>query len=328
MNRLRRHLCAVALSSLCFPAFASESSTLTFAIIAAGNPEQVKRDWEPFLQEMSQRIGVPVQALVSDKHSELVEAMRQGKAQISMGNKLSLELVETGVCKVFAQVVKKNGERGYHSVLITRADSPLNNLPDLLAQRGQYRFMNGDPKSTSGTLVPAFHVFSKNKTSPQQLFKSVATGNHQKNFDAVLKNETDVATNSSEFIDKMQTERPLDARKIKVIWKSPLLPNDPVILRNDLPEHIKNKIEKFFIQFGKNNPRQARILDELSGWSGFRSSTNAQLIPIADLELFHLLRTNELDSSRSAEERKKAYDNLITRFSKLDLKLKLDAAAP
>ncbi len=328
MNRLRRHLCAVALSFLCFPAFASESSTLTFAIIAAGNPEQVNRDWEPFLQEMSQRIGVPVQALVSEKHSELVEAMRQGKAQISMGNKLSLELVETGVCKVFAQVVKKNGERGYHSVLITRADSPLNSLPDLLAQRGQYRFMNGDPKSTSGTLVPAFHVFSKNKTSPQQLFKSVATGNHQKNFDAVLKNETDVATNSSEFIDKMQTERPLDARKIKVIWKSPLLPNDPVILRNDLPDNIKNKIEKFFIQFGKNNPRQARILDELSGWSGFRSSTNAQLIPIADLELFHLLRTNELDSSRSAEERKKAYDNLITRFSKLDLKLKLDAAAP
>ena len=328
MNRLRRHLCAAALSSLCFPAFAGEPSTLTFAIIAAGNPEQVKRDWEPFLQEMSQRIGVPVQALVSEKHSELVEAMRQGKAQISMGNKLSLELVETGVCKVFAQVVKKNGERGYHSVLITRADSPLNSLPDLLAQRGQYRFMNGDPKSTSGTLVPAFHVFSKNKTSPQQLFKTVATGNHQKNFDAVLKSETDVATNSSEFIDKMQTERPLDARKIKVIWKSPLLPNDPVILRNDLPEHIKNKIEKFFIQFGKNNPRQARILDELSGWSGFRSSTNAQLIPIADLELFHLLRTNELDSSRSAEERKKAYDNLITRFSKLDLKLKLDAAAP
>lgn len=328
MNRLRRHLCAVALSSLCFPAFASESSTLTFAIIAAGNPDQVKRDWEPFLQEMSQRIGVPVQALVSEKHSELVEAMRQGKAQISMGNKLSLELVETGVCKVFAQVVKKNGERGYHSVLITRADIPLNSLPDLLVQRGQYRFMNGDPKSTSGTLVPAFHVFSKNKTSPQQLFKTVATGNHQKNFDAVLKSESDVATNSSEFIEKMQTERPLDARKIKVIWKSPVLPNDPVILRNDLSENIKNKIEKFFIHFGKNNPRQARILDELSGWSGFRSSTNAQLIPIADLELFHLLRTNELDSSRSAEERKKAYDNLIARFSKLDLKLKLDAAAP
>lgn len=327
MNRLRRHLCAVALSSLCFPAVASETSTLTFAIIAAGNPEQVKRDWEPFLKEMSQRIGVPVQALVSEKHSDLVEAMRQGKAQISMGNKLSLELVETGVCKVFAQVVKKNGERGYHSVLITRADSPLNSLQDLLAQRGQYRFMNGDPKSTSGTLVPAFHVFSKNKTSPQQLFKTVATGNHQKNFDAILKNETDVATNSSEFIEKMQTERPLDARKIKVIWKSPLLPNDPVILRNDLPENIKNKIEKFFIQFGKNNPHQARILDELSGWSGFRSSTNAQLIPIADLELFHLLRTNELDTSRSAEDRKKTYDNLIARFSKLDLKLKLDAAA-
>jgi phosphonate transport system substrate-binding protein len=136
---------------------------------------------------MSQRTGIPVQALVSDKHSELVEAMRQGKAQISMGNKLSLELVESGICKVFAQVVKKNGERGYHSVLITRADSPLNSLPDLLAQRGQYRFMNGDPKSTSGSLVPAFHVFSKNKTSPQQLFKSVSTGNHQKNFDAILK---------------------------------------------------------------------------------------------------------------------------------------------
>lgn len=327
MNRFRRHFCALALSALCLPSLASEPATLTFAIIASGHPDQVIRDWEPFLQEMSQRTGIVVQALVSDKHSELVDAMRQGKAQISMGNKLSLELVESGICKVFAQVVKKNGERGYHSVLITRADSPLNSLPDLLAQRGQYRFMNGDPKSTSGSLVPAFHVFSKNKTSPQQLFKSVATGNHQKNFDAILKNETDVATNSSEFIEKMQTERPLDAKKIKVIWKSPQLPNDPVIMRNDLPEHIKNKLEKFFLQFGKNNPKQARILDELSGWSGFRSSTNAQLIPIADLELFHLLRTNELDTSRSADERKKTYDNLIARFSKLDLKLKLDAAA-
>src|SRR3546814_9465040 len=73
---------------------------------------------------------------------------------------------------------------------------------------------------------------------------------------------------------------------IKEIWRSPLIPSDPMVWRKALPEDAKQKIYYFFMQYGRfGDPekvqRERKILAEMSdGWGPFLASSNAQLLDV------------------------------------------------
>lgn len=314
---------SVVLAAASFQVQAAEK--ITMALISTQAAEETRKEWRPLLDDMSKAIGAPVDALVSTNYSEVVAAIRDGRAHVSwLGSKLALEAIEGDKAQVFAQVVKKDGSQGYKSVLIVPANSPIRGLEDIVAKKGVYSFMNGDPKSTSGFLVPSYYVFSLKKITPETHFKSVVSGNHQKNFLAVAKGEVDLATNNTEDMERLQKEMPEEFKKVRVVWSSPIIPNDPLIYRSDLPDSMKGKIESFFLNYGKRGKEQAKILDEILKLSGFKKSSNAQLIPIADLELFSQLRRNQDDEKKSPAEKQKTAEALMSRFGSLSALLTMD----
>ena len=60
------------------------------------------------------------------------------------------------------------------------------------------------------------------------------TANHETNLIAVANKQVDVATNNNESFEKFERRIPEKAKDIKVIWKSPLIPSDPMVWRKDL----------------------------------------------------------------------------------------------
>ncbi|WP_338846563.1 phosphonate ABC transporter substrate-binding protein [Massilia sp. W12] len=304
---------------------AQAADKITMALISTQPAEETRKDWKPLLEDMGKQLGVPVDVFVSTNYADVVSAVRDGRAQVAwLSGKLALEAVEGDRAQVFAQVVKKDGSQGYKSVLITPASSNLRTLDDVVAKKGEYTFMNGDPKSTSGFLVPSYYAFSLKKVNPDSHFKKVLSGNHQKNFVAVAKGEVDLATNNTEDMERLEKEMPEDFKKVRVIWTSPQIPNDPLIYRTDLPESMKNKVEKFFLSYGKSGAGQQKVLGEILKLSGFRKSSNAQLIPIADLELFSQLRRNQDDEKKSPAEKQKTAEALMARFGSLSALLTMD----
>jgi phosphonate transport system substrate-binding protein len=85
---------------------------------------------------------------------------------------------------------------------------------------------------------------------------------------------------------------PAMAANIKEIWRSPMIPSDPMVWRKDLPQEMKEKILYFFIQYGRFGDidkvaRERKILSELSdGWGPFLASSNAQLLEVRQIESF------------------------------------------
>ena len=110
------------------------------------------------------------------------------------------------------------------------------------------------------------------------------SSNHEGNFLAILNRQVDVATCNSEITQKMKESAPDKLAQIRILWTSPLIPRDPLVWRKDLPADLKNKLRDFVVNYGKN-AREKEILKNLYGLSGFRASSNAQLIPIRQLEL-------------------------------------------
>ena len=101
---------------------------------------------------------------------------------------------------------------------------------------------------------------------------------------AVANKQVDVATNNTENLDKLKTSAPEKLKELKVIWKSPLIPGDPIVWHKNLSETTKDKIYDFFMNYGKT-PEEKAVLERL-GWAPFRASSDLQLVPIRQLALF------------------------------------------
>ena len=308
----KKTLAALAIGLSFTAAMAQE---ISFGIISTEATQNLKADWQPLLDDMEKQTGLKVKAFFAPDYAGIIEGMRFNKVQVAWhGNKSAMEAVDRANGEVFAQMVNADGTQGYYSHLIVHKDSPLNNLNDLFSNAKNLSFGNGDPNSTSGFLVPGFYVFAQNKVDPKTAFKVSRSANHETNSLAVANKQVDVATNNSENLDKIKERQPEKFKDIKIIWTSPLIPLDPLVVLKNLPEATKTKVKTFFYNYAKTDAREKAILMKLNKLSGFKPSTNEQLKPIRQLDLFAQRNKVDGDTTLSATEKQ-------TKLADIDQKL-------
>ena len=308
--------CALALSAASFVS-AADIKELNFGIIATEKAGALKQMWEPFLEDMTKSVGVKVVGFYATDYAGIIEGQRFNKVHLAWyGNKAAIDAVDRAGGEVFAQFVDLDGTPGYYSYLITHKDSSIKTLDQVLKNGKDYSFGIGDPSSTSGTLVPSYYVFTLNNLDPKTHFKVMRSSNHEGNFLAVLNKQVDVATSNSEMTEKMREKSPEKLEQIRILWTSPLIPRDPLVWRKDLPSDLKKKIQDFVTGYGKTE-REKEILKNMYRLAGFKASTDAQLIPIRQLELFKDRKKFEADEHMSATEKKAKLDEIDAKLAQL-----------
>jgi len=271
-------------------AIAEETGEINFGIISTESTSNLKKTWLPFIGAMEKQTGLKVNAFFAPDYAGVIEGMRFDKVQVAwFGNKSAMEAVDRADGEVFAQTVDNEGNPGYWSLLLAHKDSPLNSLDDVLTCDRSLNFGIGDPNSTSGFLVPTTYVFAKNNVEPAKCFKTVRNANHQSNALSVANRQVDVATNNTENMRRLEKTNPKAFANIKVIWKSPLIPSDPLVWRKDLDATVKAKLYTFVMTYGRiGTPEEVAAARDVLGalqWAPFRPSSDAQLYPIRILAL-------------------------------------------
>lgn len=295
---------------------ANEKQEINFGIISTESSQNLKKLWEPFLADMSEKTGYKVNAFFASDYAGIIQGMRFDKVDIAwFGNKSAMEAVDRANGEVIYQTVEANGQEGYWSLLIAHKDSPLNSVEDVLNQAKDLTFGNGDPNSTSGYLVPGYYVFAQNNVDANKIFKRSLSGSHEMNALSVANKQVDVATNNTESLDRLRKTQPEKAKEIKEIWRSPLIPSDPIVWRNNLPQEVKVSFDEFFSTYG-NNTKEQEILAALE-WKKFKKSNNDQLIPIRQLELFKTRSQIENDEKLSDEDKQQKLKDVDIQLSNL-----------
>ena len=314
MKRTLKALLALASAVLFAGSVQAQQQELNFGIIATDSSAALRQMWQPLLDDMSKATGLKVNGFFATDYTGIIEGMRFGKLQLAWhGNKSAIEAVDRASGEVFAQFIDLEGRPGYYSYIITHRDSPLKSIDDMIANGKTLSFGIGDPQSTSGTLVPTYYVFSQRKLDPKTVFRVTRSANHGTNLLAVLNKQVDVATNNSEELDKLKLRDPAKHAEVKILWTSPLIPRDPLVWRKDLPADMKEKIKKFVLGYGKDQ-REKDILKGMQQIAGFRDSTDLQLVPIRQLELYKDRIKFENDDKMNSQER-------TTKIAEIDRKL-------
>jgi phosphonate transport system substrate-binding protein len=315
---------AAALALAAGAARAEVPKEIAFGIISTESTQSLKSHWQPLLDAMEKATGIKVEGFYASDYAGVIEAMRFNKVQIAWyGNASAVQAVDRADGEVFAHKTYADGSLGYYSILIANVSSPLHSLDDVLKMPGKLTFGNGDPNSTSGFLMPGYYAWAKNNVDVRTFFVKVVNANHETNLMAVANQKVDLATNNTEDFGKFQKTHPDLAAQIREIWRSPLIPADPIVWRKDLDPAAKEKIKDFLLSYGRTDAEK-KVLTDLGGWGGFVASTDAQLLPIRQVMLYKDRLKTEQDTSLADEDKQK---KLAEIDAKLDDLAKQAAAA-
>ncbi|MFM8819305.1 MAG: phosphate/phosphite/phosphonate ABC transporter substrate-binding protein [Phenylobacterium sp.] len=265
--------------------------TVRFSIMSTENIQAAQGAWSPFLADMEKATGLKIEPFYGTNYTALIEAIRFRQTDVGwFTNQSGLEAVRRSGGEVFARTTKPEGPDGYQALIVVKKGSGMT-LDRILACDRTLNFAMGDAKSTSGTLAPMTWLFGPRNIRPETCFKTVRSANHEANLFAVSMGQLDAATNNSQSIARLADQKTEAAQKavadIEVVWRSPTLPEDPMVWRKDLDPALKAKIRDFILAYGVGDSDEAKRQREVMKaiqTGPFRPADNSHLLPVREME--------------------------------------------
>ena len=257
---------AALVASAAAPSYAAEKE-FRIGILGGENEADRLRNFQCMVEKLPAALGV-------DKVSLFPAADYDGVIQGLLGGTLDYaELGASGYAKVYLAdpkavepiltTVQTDGSTGYHSVMVARKDSGMSKLEDMKGKKLGF----ADPDSTSGFLVPSVTLPAAVGAPVNEFFGSTGFGGGHENLVLeVAKGNFDAGTTwasgvgkfedgyTSGNLRKMVDKGILDMGDLVQLWKSPLIPNGPVVVRATLDADVKAKFKDFMLKMPEADP--------------------------------------------------------------------------
>ncbi len=252
-------LAASAVLALAVNAGAADLKEFRVGILGGENQTDRLRNYACLQDHLKKEFGF-------EKVSLFPAADYDGVIQGLLGGTLDFaELGASGFANVYLKNAKavtpilttqqNDGSTGYYSIGLALKSSGIKDIKDAKGKKLGY----ADPDSTSGYLIPLTQI-PKDTGAPNDKFFSATqfNGGHENNLLAVYDGKVDVSVDDSsgigDFADgftsgtfhKLVAKGKVDPSKLVEVWRSPLIPNGPLVVRNELGQEWQAKLAKFF----------------------------------------------------------------------------------
>ena len=257
---------AVALIALAGHVQAEDLKEFRIGILGGENEADRLRNFQCMEAHLKDTLGV-------EKVSFFPAADYDGVIQGLLGGTLDYaELGASGYAKIYLEnaeavepiltTVQTDGSTGYHSIMVARKDSGITKIEDLKGKKLGF----ADPDSTSGYLVPLVTLPEAIGGPVKEFFGETGFGGGHENLVLeVVKGTFDAGTTwgsgVGEFKDgytsgnlrKMVDKGILDMNDLVELWKSPLIPNGPIVVRSSMNDDMKTKFKQFMMDLPKTD---------------------------------------------------------------------------
>jgi phosphonate transport system substrate-binding protein len=257
---------AVALIALAGHVQAEDLKEFRVGIIGGENEADRLRNYQCLGDHLKAELGF-------EKVSFFPAADYDGVIQGLLGGTLDYaELGASGFAKIYLAdpkavepiltTVQTDGSTGYHSIMVARKDSGITKLEDLKGRKLGF----ADPDSTSGYLIPLVTLPEAIGAPVKEYFAETGFGGGHENLVLeVMKGTFDAGTTfgsgvgawkdgyTSGNLHKMVEKGILDMNDLVEVWKSPLIPNGPIVVRTSMDNDMKTKFKQFMLDLPKKD---------------------------------------------------------------------------
>tara|TARA_R100000935_G_scaffold58896_1_gene99237 strand:+ start:3027 stop:3926 length:900 start_codon:yes stop_codon:yes gene_type:complete len=250
MNRL----IAIALATTALTGAAHAQDAITefrIGILGGENAQDRMNSYECLKSYTEEALGVPVQLFAPSDYNGVIQGLLGGTLDMAWLGASSYAAVYLEDPEVVTPVLVKanlDGSYTYHSIGIARKDSGITSLQDAKGKK----FGFGDPNSTSGFLIPSVEIPAEIGMPMEDFFGEVVfTGGHEQTIVAANNGDVDAGVTwadgqgnwedgyNSGALRKAVDAGLVDMNDMVEIWKSKPIPEGPVVVRNALPDDVK-----------------------------------------------------------------------------------------
>ncbi len=293
MRMFKLALAVSAIALIASPALAQ--NVIRIGLLGGENEADRLSDNQCLIDKLPAALGVDeVQLFPAADYNGVMQGLLGGTldvAGLGASAYAGIYLQDPDAVEPFLTTVQTDGSTGYYSIAVARADSGIKSLADAKGKRLGY----ADPDSTSGYLVPMVTLPEALGGMPidEYFAETSFNGGHENLVLAVLDGKVDVGTTwgsgvgewsegyTSGNIRSMVDKGMLDMEDIVEVWKSPLIPNGPMVMRTDLPQEMKDKIVAFYTALPTEDYECFRSVEN-GDFSGYTPVTPEFYMPIID----------------------------------------------
>ncbi|WP_159592671.1 phosphonate ABC transporter substrate-binding protein [Chelativorans xinjiangense] len=273
---------------------AEDLKEFRIGILGGENEADRMRNFQCMVDKLPEVLGVEkVSLFPASDYDGVVQGLLGGTldyAELGASAYAKVYLEDPEAVDPILTTVQTDGSTGYHSVMVARKDSGIRTLEDLKGKKLGF----ADPDSTSGYLVPAVTLPQAIGSTIDDYFSETGFGGGHENLVLeVVKGTFDAGTTwasgvgdfsegyTSGNLHKMVEKGVLDMDDLVEIWKSPLIPNGPIVVRTSMNEDMKETFKTFMMELPESDPECFSAIQG-GDFTGYTEVTPAFYQPIID----------------------------------------------
>jgi phosphonate transport system substrate-binding protein len=258
---------AIAMSLVTGAASAEGITEFRVGILGGENEADRLRNFQCLADHLKTELGVEkVSLFPAADYDGTVQGLLSGTidyAELGASAYAKVVLADPDAVTPILTTVQTDGSTGYYSIMVARKDSGIKTLEDAKGKSIGF----ADPDSASGYLVPMVDLPKSIGGPVNEYFASSGFGGGHENLVlAVIDKKFDVGTTwgsgvgnfdegyTSGNLRKMVDKGILDMDDLVEVWKSTMIPNGPIVVRNALPDDVKTRFKAFMMGLPTADP--------------------------------------------------------------------------
>ena len=205
---------------------------------------------------LEERLGVTVEMFPAPDYAGVMQGLLAGQldyAGLGASAYAGIYLQDPDAVEPIFVSAEADGSTGYIAPMYVRADSDIHSLEDMEG----YSLAYADPNSTSGYIVPRFELRRAGINEEEFFSRTGFGGGHEQAVIAVLQGQYDAGVTWASGqgdpaegytrgnLRRMIDNGLLDMSDLRIIWESPIIPNGPVVIRQALPQEVKDIVTDY-----------------------------------------------------------------------------------
>jgi phosphonate transport system substrate-binding protein len=260
---------------------AKASDTFVFTAIPDEDESRLRQRFNKVANYLEKQLGITVKYIPVKSYAAAVAAFRNDQVQLAWFGGLSG--VRARILVSGSEAIAQGFEdQAFFNYFIAHSSTGLKRSDEFPKDIAGKIFTFGSKGSTSGRLIPEFHIRENLKKSPNDVFQKVGfSGNHSRTIQLVQSGAYQVGAVNSKVWDNEMKAGLIDPEKISIIWKTPPYPNYQWSIRGDVDERwgagFKSRVKEVLL-----NIKDPDLLASFPRTS-FVPASNSDYQPILDV---------------------------------------------
>ena len=280
-QQFRCLLSLAALTAMVLMSPMSQAQVFTFTAIPDQDETLLQTRFGRIADYLSEQLDVEVRYIPVKSYAAAITAFRNNQVQLAWFGGLSGVQARKRV-EGSQAIAQGYEDQFFQTYFIAHHSTGLQTTEQLDSAIKGKSFTFGSKGSTSGRLMPEFHLRQQFDTAPEQIFSRVGfSGDHSRTIALVQSGAYQVGAVNFKVWERELASGNIDTSKVAVIWKTPSYPDYQWSIRGDVNqvwgEGFNQKVTDALLAM--DDPQLLNAFPR----SRFVEASNADFKPVADV---------------------------------------------